>query len=331
MSLKKIAQMAGTSVSTVSKVLNDTHSSCASQQLKEKIWAAAHEIGYVPNQNARNLKKGVAEEEKPKKTMIVMARPKIQEKDLFFRELFKQLEIELFKQGVLMGGVVSADDLKTEKQPDFDGIIVIGRSTAGLIEELKSYTSNIVGIWRNPMDFEVDEIICDGRKAAQTAVEHLIGLGHEKIGYIGDCSYESRYVGYNETMMKNRLPIDYDFIVRTDQTKDAGEKAMEFLLEKEELTAVLCANDMTAIGALEALKKQNDEMRRKISVISIDDTKQAKETEPPLTAVHIPRKEMAHEAVSVLKDRMEQGHNQPFRVEFPCRITVRESCYRCSR
>ena len=330
MSLKKIAQMAGTSVSTVSKVLNNTHSNCASPQLKEKIWAAAHEIGYVPNQNARNLKKGVVEEEKPKKITIVMARSASQEKDIFFRELYKQLEIELFGQGLLMDSVIKADDLKKETGLDTNGIIVVGKCPDKLLKVLKSYTPNIVGIWRNPMDFEVDEIICDGRKAAQTAVEYLVKLGHKNIGYIGECSYESRYIGYNEALLRSRLPINYNYIVQTDQSQEAGARAMELLLGQDELTAVLCANDMTAAGALETLKKSDGKIQRKISVISIDDTNKAKDTDPPLTSVHIPQKEMAHTAVFVLKDRMENGHSRPLRVEFQCLITERKSCCRSS-
>ena len=79
---------------------------------------------------------------------------------------------------------------------------------------------------------------------------------------------------------------------------------MNVLMEDEELTAVLCANDITAVGALQALKKRKGRNKRKISVISIDNIEGAQTTDPLLTTVHIPREAMAHMAVQVLHDRI---------------------------
>lgn len=327
MSLKDIAEKAGTSVSTVSKVLNDTYGSCASARLKEKIWAAAHETGYVPNKNARNLKKGINDGEKTGNIFLVMARSESIDTDLFFKELYRQLEIALFGQGLTLKKTVYSRDISKTDFTSCDGIIVMGRGTPKLLKTLKGYTENIVGIWRNPMDYEIDEIVCDGRKAAAQAVMYLIGLGHKNIGYIGDCSYESRYVGYSETMISEKLAINYNYIVHTDQSRQKGKEAMEKLLLQEDLSAVLCANDMTALGALEALSAQKKKDGRRISVISIDDIEQAQETKPLLTTVHIPSDDMAHMAAVVLKDRIARPRSRQLRVEFPCRITVRESCF----
>lgn len=326
MSLKEIAEMTGTSVSTVSKVLNDTYGNCASPGLKEKIWAAAHATGYIPNKNARDLKKGITGQNEPKKIYIVTARVGSFDEDLFFKELYQKLEIALFKEGFLLGGVLKAQQIDEAEIGEKDGVIVMGRSSERLIKALQGKTGNIVGIWRNTMDFAIDEIVCDGRKAAKMALSYLYGLGHRNIGYIGDCSYESRYVGYTEAMIGLDLAIDYNYIVPTDQSTQAGEKAMQKLLSATDLSAVLCANDMTAAGVLKTLAGQPRKGKKTISVISIDDTELAQETRPMLTTVHIPRGEMAHMAVRILSDRMDQGHSQPLKVEFPCKIVVRESC-----
>lgn len=178
------------------------------------------------------------------------------------------------------------------------------------------------------MNFEIDEIVCDGQKAAQAAVTYLIQKGHRKIGYIGDCSYENRYVGYCETMIHNHLPMDYSCIIPTDQSKEEGFQAMERLLGDPELTAVLCANDITAVGALQALQAHKKQRTRKLSVIAIDNTEEAQMTEPLLTTVHIPREAMAHMAVHILHDRILHGHTEKLRVEFPCHIMERDSCFR---
>lgn len=178
------------------------------------------------------------------------------------------------------------------------------------------------------MNCEVDEVICDGQKAANLAMSYLIQSGHKKIGYIGDCSYESRHVGYNEAMIQNHLPLDYSCVIPTDQTREEGYNAMKKLLGDEELTAVLCANDITAFGALQALREKRGIGKRTVSVISIDNVEEAQTTNPLLTTVHIPREDMAHMAVQILHDRILHGHREKLRVEFPCRIIERESCFR---
>lgn len=324
MSLKKIAEMVGTSPSTVSRVLNNSYTTCASEQLKEKIWKAAHEIQYVPNTSARDLKLGHVEKKKAQRILIVLARVEALDADPFFRELYQGLEYEILKKGFILDGLVTASEKDRQELRKCDGMIILGRCSSKMLGMLAGYTSHMVGIWRNPMNYEVDEVVCDGQKAAQTAVTYLIKKGHRKIGYIGDCSYESRYVGYNETMIRNQLSIDYSCIISTGQSKKEGYQAMGRLMEDEELTAVLCANDVTAVGALQALRERKG---RRISVISIDDIEEAQTTEPLLTTVHIPREAMAHMAVQVLQDRISHGHTEKLRVEFPCRIVERESCF----
>lgn len=326
MSLKKIAEMVGTSPSTVSRVLNNSSATCASEQLKARIWKAAQEIRYVPNSSARELRSGRTQQKVPPRILIVLARVEALDVDPFFRELYQGLSYEILKKGLVVDDLVTASEKDVSGLRRCDGMIVLGRCSARLLRTFARYTPNLVGIWRNPMDYEIDEVVCDGQKAAQAAVTYLIKKGHRKIGYIGDCSYESRYVGYSETMIRSQLSIDYSCIVSTGQSKEEGYHAMRQILEDEELTAVLCANDITAVGALQALREQRSRSR-KISVISIDDIEEAQTTTPLLTTVHIPREAMAHMAVQVLHDRILHGHTEKLRVEFPCRIVERESCF----
>ena len=178
------------------------------------------------------------------------------------------------------------------------------------------------------MNFNVDEVICDGKKAAELAMKHLISLGHKNIAYIGDCSYESRYIGYCNSLISNNIPLNYAWIKQTNQTGEEGEHALLELLEtSSEFSAILCANDITAIHALKVLKEKYGKSNGKISVISIDDIEESQYTSPFLTTVHIPREEMAHMAVTLLLDRIAKKHTETIRVEFPCRIVNRCSCY----
>ncbi len=333
MSLKKIAAMTGVSASTVSRVLNNTSSSCASKETQDKIWAAAREIGYCPNEAAQNLKKPQkAAGEAVRRVIIVMARVASLDDDPFFLELFRSLEIELMKRKTVISQVVYADESLSVEVSDADGVIVLGRCSQTLIDHIISQNKNTVGLWRNSMNFCVDEVICDGEKAAELAMRYLLSLGHQKIAYIGDCSYESRYVGYCNTLIQNHLSMDYNLICPTDQTSIAAAEAFSKLLEKRQsgkldFTAAFCANDATAIGVLNVLKTEKKHIRQSISVISIDDIDEAQSTTPYLTTIRIPHEEMAHMAVELLLDRIAKGHKEPVRIEFPCRLVVRESCY----
>ena len=332
MSLKEIAHMVGVAPSTVSRVLNNTVPTCASPELKEKIWEAARSLNYAPDINARNLKKGQHNSEKRYKIAIILARFHSLETDPFFQELFQVVEESLFSHSCTIEFItnIKQKNLK-ELMKEIDGVIVLGRCPDEFLNSIKKYTKNIVGIDRNPTSYKMDEIICNGKTAAITAMEYLLSLGHREIGYIGDCSSESRYIGYCETLINRNIPLNYDYIRSTDQTYDSGYHAMQEL-RLQDITAVFCANDISALGALKALSEPRPDTEtakhsRKISLISIDNISKSQTSTPLLTTVSIPKEDMGRMAVNILLDRIKHNHNEYLRVEFPCKIIERESCY----
>jgi DNA-binding LacI/PurR family transcriptional regulator len=322
MSLKKIAEMTGASISTVSRVLNSKPGPSASKELRERIWAAAQEIGYAPNRTAQALRRGESAGG-ARRILVVTARIHSLEADPFFYELYMSVLSELFRAGCAAERLDASEEMPAAIPP-CDGMVILGRCSQALLQKLRRASSNLVGIWRNPTDFDIDEVMCDGRKAAATAVGYLISLGHRSIAYIGDCSYESRYVGYSDALIRNDLPIRYPLIFPTRQTEAEGCEAMRMIMRANEATAVFCANDITAVGALRALADMKP--RPDVAVIAIDNIDLAQRTQPLLTTIDIPREDMAHMAVQVLMDRIARGHREILRVEFPCRLVRRKSC-----
>lgn len=334
MSLKKIAETVGVSPSTVSRVLNNTVSTCASPELKEKIWEAARSLNYVPNVHARSLKAGSQPDSPKYKIAVILSRFHSLDTDPFFRELFQSIEEALFARSCVLHSVSASEQTDDASLATADGIIILGRCSDDFLNHMKKYTRNIVGVDRNPTDYKIDEIICNGKTAAIKAMEYLLSLGHKKIGYIGDCSYESRYVGYCETLIAHSIPLNYNYICSTDQTYDSGFAAMQTLVQQD-ISAVFCANDISALGALNALSKQRpcesgknktQKTNAKISVISIDNISSAQTSTPLLTTVNVPKEDMGQMAVTVLLDRMNHRHGECVRVEFPCKIIERDSC-----
>ena len=329
MSLKKIAEMTGVSPSTVSRVLNNVSSTCASKEVRDKIFDAARKIGYQPNESARKLKNASKVSAPALHISIVLARIKALDADPFFYELFRSLEISLFENHTVIDEIIYAEEkLSPDHLSNSQGVIILGRCSQKLLTQITALNHNVVGIWRNSMNFNVDEVVCDGKKAAELAMNHLISLGHRNIAYIGDCSSESRYIGYCNSLIHHNIPMNYEWIKQTDQTGASGQTAFYELLEKsEDFSAVFCANDITAIEVLKILKEKNRIRKRPVSVISIDNIEESENTSPFLTTINIPRKEMAHIAVLLLLDRIAKKHTETVRIEFPCRIVNRSSCY----
>ena len=333
MTLKEIAAAVGTSVSTVSRVLNQKSPTCASKELQDKIWKAAMEAGYIPNENAKLLKTKTDGSLKVCSVSIVLARISSLELDPFFAELFRCLEAEFIKQHVLMDKVIYAEHTVDVDISASDGVILLGRCSQELLDHVLAQNRNVVGIWRNSQHFNVDEIICDGKRAAEEAMHHLLSLGHKKIAYIGGCTNEQRYIGYSSVLFENNIPLNYSLVKETDQTGAQAQAAfLELMRQKEsgrsDFSAIFCANDVTAIRVLELLYENRRIFQKNpVSVISIDDIEEAQNTKPFLTTVRIPRREMAHMAVLILLDRIKGAHTEIIRNEFPCRIIERSSCF----
>ncbi len=355
MSIKKIAELAGTSPATVSRVLSDPGHHCQTPGLSETIWRIAKELHYLPNTAAQELRKGNTSDSAPFSVDIFLTRFDSLDKDPFFRELYVYIQDELQKNSCLLGEMLSTVDIlhtntdpaphmipyraaelvQTEKRSDTPayisrksntGLIILGKCPPELISFVKKRYSYIAGIDRNPTNYEYDEVICSGEAAAKTAVEYLISLGHKKIAYIGDCTYESRYIGYYQALLNHQIPLDYHFVYPSTQTESEGLQIMNRILTSDSRpTAIFCANDCTAVGVLKALKMSKKRGYHP-SVISIDNIRESERTTPLLTTIHIPKQQMAHLALMLLLDQRKGEHKENVRIELPSRLIERDSC-----
>lgn len=346
MSIKEIARMAGVSISTVSRILNNPDYHCADPTARDRVWKAAMETNYVPNTAARDLKMGTGDAKTEKTCFIdvLMTRTGNAGADPFFSELLKNVESELHRHACVLSQIwyepVFSDDRKAArtdltakieklygaKGSGHDGLIIIGKCVPAAIHLWKKLYKNIVSINRNSTNYEIDEVLCDGRKIAKTAVEYLYGLGHRKIGYIGETVNEARYFGYTDTLSHLHLTIDPGLIVETHQTEAGGYRAMEALLERDNgPTAIYCGNDITAIGAIGFLKTRRA-LAYMPSVMGSDDIEAAQECDPMLTTVRLPKREMAMFAVALLLDRIKGEHTSVTRMELEGVLIARTSC-----
>lgn len=336
MTLKDIAARVGVSVSTVSRVINNKDTKAASQELQEKIWSIVRETGYTPNAAARSLKLGESDAPNTNENRgiaCIVARSVDAIDEPFFLDLSRSIEKEAFKQGYNLRYTFSAFDLNSSttfniiSNTKVDGVVVLGRFNSNLISFLKKHYKNIVYAGLNSIDYSYDQIICDGYKASIAAVKYLANQRHTNIGYIGEVNNEVRYKGYSDALKELSLPINHKCIVNSHLSTDGGYNgAKELLRNNAPITAIFCANDITAIGALKAIRESNLRVPEDISIISIDDIDMAQYVSPMLTTVHIPIDELGKITAKTLIDRIEHGHSLPIKIDIPFTIAKRESC-----
>ncbi|MBR1851921.1 MAG: LacI family DNA-binding transcriptional regulator [Lachnospiraceae bacterium] len=345
-SIKKIAEKAGVSPATVSRVLNNPNYRCASPEKRDKIWKAAMELNYVPNEAARNLRTGKAgSTDKTYYINVLVTRTEAAQTDPFFAELLHVIETEIHKQFCILSKVwylpvfcndhkcrsVNLDQvighLTEECDGRKDGLIVIGKCNKEALRKLVKSFKNVVSVNRNSTNHEVDEVTCDGRGIATIAVEYLISLGHRDIGYVGECHNEARYNGFCETLAKHDIELDRAYVIETKQTEAEGYETMKKLLESGDVpTGIYCANDITAIGMLKCLNKTKNRYFS-ISIVASDNIEEAQFSTPMLSTVAVPKEEMGKFTMYLLLDRIRGGHKNIVSVEFEGTLIKRESCH----
>ncbi len=336
MTLKDIAARAGVSISTVSRVINNAYTKAASPEVQEKIWSIVRETGYTPNTAAQSLKLGKSNRPLIKENRgiaCIVARSENAIDEPFFLDLSRSLEKEAFKHGYVLRYAFSAFDLNSSNtfniisSTKVDGVVVLGRFHPNLSGFLKKHYKNIVYAGLNSIDYNYDQVICDGYRASIAAVKYLASLKHSNIGYIGETISEVRYKGYCDALKELNLPISHQNIINTQLSTDGGYSgAKKILNNKTNATAIFCANDITAIGAMKAIKEAGMRIPEDISIISIDDIDMAQYVSPMLTTVRIPINELGRIAAKTLIDRIEHGHSLPIKIDIPFTITKRESC-----
>lgn len=343
MSIKKIAEMTGVSYSTVSRVLNNPDYKCSTNELREKIWKTAMELNYTPNEAARRLKTG-NEKDKTYFINVLMTRMDAAQSDPFFSELLRVVESEIHKQSCILSKVwyksIFSDDRRCKRenvdavishmydeiQGHSDGLIVIGKCNKEALIKLEKKFKNVVCANRDSSSGEVDEVICNGSKIAATAVEYLIELGHESIGYVGKCHNEARYQGYIQTLEKHGLDVDYDYVIETKQTEAEGYETMQKLMKSGKWpTGIYCSNDITAIGMLKYLNKCKSRYYMP-SIISSDGIEEGEFATPMLTTVQIPKNDMGRFVLYLLIDRLKGNHKGKVTMELDCKLIKRNSC-----
>lgn len=334
MTLKEIASLAGVSPSTVSRVINHPGSKAASREVENKIWQVIRETGYIPDPSARNLKlRSIAPQNGTGSKAIGCILARTHTSDPFFSKVTRGLEREALRNGYTVKYIFSYEDIRKPDiqeaihQTKVEGVALLGRPDSKMRSFLKTNYKKIIYAGLNNIDSEFDQITCNAYLASKTAVSYLAELGHTHIAYLGERKNEIRYRGYLDAISQLALPLNRERIMDTRLSAEDGYRAASKLLSSvNDVTALFCANDLTAIGAMKAAEELGFCIPGELSVIGIDDIETCQYTTPMLTTIHIPMEDLGIMTAKILIDRIETGKRIPMKVELPFRLIRRGSC-----
>ena len=326
MDIRTVAQRANVSIATVSRTIN--HNPSVNAKMAKRVWEAIRELDYFPNTQARALVSGrsgifgliVSEITNP-----------------FFPELIQGFEDVAVANGYEI--LVSSTNYDPKRmalcirrmlERKVEGVAVM---TFGieepLLEQLAERNIPLVFVDLGPDRPGISLLKVDYHHGIRQGVQHLAALGHRNISFISGPkrlhSAQSRLDAFSQSLRECGIPLDPAWLVEGDHTLEGGIRAMEALLESKKLpTAVMCSNDMTAIGVLHKLYRAGLRAPDDLSIIGFDDIHMARVTIPPLTSIQMSRLELARAAVTALRAHAEgTAPHRDFKID--THLVVRES------
>lgn len=328
-SIRDVARLAGVSITSVSRVLNNDKNFNISEETRKKIYDAIKELNYkIPESYSKN--------NYTKNSVGCIQRLTIEgNKDNYFSTIVSGIKQHLSNYGKSLQFLLTQFDFENNDYKNIfqtypRGLIIMGDISDEAYNFLKTKIKYIVGIDTSYND--IDNIRYNRFNAGVDAVEYLIKCGHEKIAYIGsninrvDLKNIGRFEAYLKVMQKNNLPINSNWIIDSKWHRETCFKETVKLFEQENKpTAIFVASDYMAIAAISAINSLGLKVPEDVSVIAISDIAEAAYVNPPLTTVSIPQKEMGRLAIETLLQRLNGDTTIEKQVYVPCKLTIRNS------
>jgi LacI family transcriptional regulator len=311
--IRGVAAHAGVSIATVSRTIN--HMPTVDPQLAARVWSAVAELNYVPNTQARALVSG-------KSRLLGLIVSEIT--NPFFPELIQEFERFAVERGYeILIASTSHDLLKMEmcgrrmfeRKVDGVAIMTFGIQDSLLVrfvaEKIPVVFMDVASV--HPLS---SVLSVDYRAGIEQGMAHLAALGHREIGFISGplrlLSATTRKQAFLDSLRIHKIKANPDWVVEGDHTLDGGRDAMNKMLALPEWpTAVMCSNDMTAIGVQHALFEADLKVPDDFSLIGFDDIHLAEYTIPPLTTIRMSCVDLAKKAVSCLLSHVEPRGETP--------------------
>lgn len=334
-SIREVAEKAQVSVTTVSRVLND--SSSVTDQTRRRVKRVIQELGYRPNPSARALRSN-------RTNLIALVIPELV--NPYFSAIAEgvqdaarqaKLQLILGACGNIEGAELQYLELLPHKQ--IDGLILstpahgADRRSKRRLEELgrKGYPIVSLGQRFEETKRYFDAITTDTAVGTREAMLHLLESGHSRVAYFGAPSgiAKTRLDTYRAVLNARGLFVEDDLIFSTDLTLESGYRlAKKVFCQHRRPTAVLAVNDMVAIGVILAVQDEGLEVPKDVSVVGFDDIPMASIMRPHLSTVAQPKYELGQLAAERLIGRLDGSIRDFEQISLSTRLVVRDSTRR---
>ncbi|MCR8643968.1 LacI family DNA-binding transcriptional regulator [Paenibacillus sp. N1-5-1-14] len=325
--IKDIADIAGVSIATVSRVLNYDETLNVTDETRQRVFEAAEQLSYQVSHKKKRKKKY---------KIGVFYYYSLEEElnDTYYLSIRVALEKKLEAEGLKVHRIRSTD--QPEQLRSLDGIICLGFFVPEDIERIKSFQKPTVFIDSSPNEDLFDSVVVDFHKATKKALDHFIELGHTKISFIGGVDKDKNGTPYYDLrqkvfesylMEKDLYCVDY-IKLGGYNPKDGYVLLKELLLLDEKPTAVFVANDSIAVGLYKACSELGYRIPEDISIIGFNDISTAQFMVPPLTTIRLSTEFMGEMAVSMMQERLLSDREISLMVTVPTKLIIRESAMR---
>ena len=318
MDIRDVARRAKVSTATVSRTVN--HVPTVDAQLAKRVWKAIAELGYYPNRQARALVSGRSH---------VFGLIVSEITNPFFPEIvqtFETLAVEQKYEILLTSTIHDPKRMELavrrmiEGRVDGVAILTFGMEDE-LLEHLRFRNLPLVFVDVGPKAPRISNIRVDYSHGIRQAVQHLAALRHKRIGFItGPLKLRSaiaRKDAFEVSMREIGLPVKPEFIIEGDHRLEGGKRALQEVYKlREQPTALLCSNDMTAIGVMRQAFELGIGVPQELSVVGFDDTRLADFMIPPLTTVQMSQTELATLAFNALLKEVKRETPLPGGTEY---------------
>jgi len=325
--LKDVARHAGVSVMTVSNVINRWP--YITEETRQKVQAAIDELGYRPNTAARSLVTG-----RTHTIGVVIA----DFMNPFFGQAVRGCEDVLYKAGYNLLLCNTNEDGERERaylgmlvERDVDGLLMFGStSTDKEIVQIVPETLPIVAESSPLLHGNAVVIDLNSEMGAYQATQHLIGLGHRRIGHLAGPQSRpvgrQRLLGYQRALCEAGIDLDPGLVINTNPTIRSGYRAAMQLFSTQRLTALFCFNDLMAFGAMVACAHLDIDIPGELALIGFDDIPMAAFANPALTTMRIDQYSLGCLASQILLERLKSGETDWKQVSVSAELVVRNSC-----
>ncbi len=298
MNIKKLSVLAGVSPATVSKAFNGAND--ISEQTREKIFALAKQYNCYEKYNKVKY---------PKKVVAVIC-PEVESE--FYATLVSYIKKSLTKLGMIM--VLSLSEFSSEKESELISYHLSCKNADGIL--ILDSTSNvkynkdipIINICSTPTPKDIDCVNMDLSSAISDAVLLFKDNGHKDIGYIGEQLTNERKEFFEQALKIHGIKLNPDFIVvSSERFNQAGYNAMQKLYSLEKRpTAILCAYDYIALGAIECISDHNESVPENFSIIGVDDISFSSHSNVNLTTIRPNIEEICNIGIGLLVKKISQ-------------------------